>query len=460
MTSNVNVDTAKLVSHQQSNSERVRKTVEQLSSGKKIIHPGDDVKDYETATILDLNRASDWAQMQAIQSRMSWYQADIEYLQEVRELLTRMSELSINAKSGTATVEDKGYLNTEFQELKKEISSVVDGNGGQFMPRGSFGDIPIFLGYSPGIAVDPLTEPEAVGVKAVNLYTGMSQEGFPVLPFLTEEEQEANGIIETKPKVTGTAQAGSTTSITLAIESSAIDEVYQGTEITITAGTGVGQKATILAYNGRTGTAVFQTPMAVALDNTSEYSIESLVGNRNIVEANQISSSRSAEHVWGADNYRLDHLTEDISTFKPLTIEESNYRTANGIANTDLDPKTLEEKMERRRLNIFDPEFGTLTNKDNASRMLAQVSNAIDQIAVYISREDAKAETLKGQYSLLQGLQGDMSLGIVNASELNDDFAEAAVTLNDLTTAHGLIFEIAGRIGENFGKLTDLVKKK
>jgi hypothetical protein len=71
----------------------------------------------------------------------------------------------------------------------------------------------------------------------------------------------------------GTAQAGSGTTITLASTASAVDDTYNNHVITITGGTGVGQTATITDYVGSTRVAsgIFST----IPDSTSTYTLNS-----------------------------------------------------------------------------------------------------------------------------------------------------------------------------------------
>lgn len=73
--------------------------------------------------------------------------------------------------------------------------------------------------------------------------------------------------------VTGTAQAGSTTSITLAAAASATDDAYRNMEIAATGGAGDGQTAIIKSYNGTTKVATLFEAVSVAFDVTTEYSI-------------------------------------------------------------------------------------------------------------------------------------------------------------------------------------------
>jgi hypothetical protein len=75
--------------------------------------------------------------------------------------------------------------------------------------------------------------------------------------------------------VTGTAQAGgSTTTVKLAAEASAIDGYYVGMTLRITAGAGDGYKGRITAYNGTSKVATVTGAFSLAPDVTSSYSID------------------------------------------------------------------------------------------------------------------------------------------------------------------------------------------
>lgn len=74
---------------------------------------------------------------------------------------------------------------------------------------------------------------------------------------------------------TGTAQAGSSTTITLKSASSGTDDYYNGLYITITGGTGVGQIRLIEDYVGSTKVATVDRAWTVTPNNTSTYSITS-----------------------------------------------------------------------------------------------------------------------------------------------------------------------------------------
>ncbi len=77
---------------------------------------------------------------------------------------------------------------------------------------------------------------------------------------------------------TGTAQAGTSTTITLDASALANDDIYNGSTITITGGTGAGQIRVISDYVGSTKVATVSVAFTVTPDNTSTFSVSSQVG--------------------------------------------------------------------------------------------------------------------------------------------------------------------------------------
>jgi hypothetical protein len=71
----------------------------------------------------------------------------------------------------------------------------------------------------------------------------------------------------------GVAQAGASTTITLASTASASNSVYVGAIVTILAGTGSGQTKEITAYNGSTKVATVDSAWSVNPDTTSVYAV-------------------------------------------------------------------------------------------------------------------------------------------------------------------------------------------
>ncbi|MFQ1702412.1 neuraminidase-like domain-containing protein [Loktanella agnita] len=77
--------------------------------------------------------------------------------------------------------------------------------------------------------------------------------------------------------VTGTARAGTNGSIQLATTAPKKDSALQGLWLSITSGTGVGQKRRIYSYDGKSRTATVQRPFDVAPDKTSQYVVKEII---------------------------------------------------------------------------------------------------------------------------------------------------------------------------------------
>jgi hypothetical protein len=72
----------------------------------------------------------------------------------------------------------------------------------------------------------------------------------------------------------GTAQAGSGNSVTLAATASATDDAYVNYQFVTTGGTGSGQdRAYITDYNGTTKVATLSSALDTALDTTTTYKL-------------------------------------------------------------------------------------------------------------------------------------------------------------------------------------------
>jgi hypothetical protein len=77
---------------------------------------------------------------------------------------------------------------------------------------------------------------------------------------------------------TGTAQAGASTTITLDSGAIATNDIYKGSYVTITGGTGAGQTRIISGYVGSTKVATVSVAWSTAPNNTSTFIVSSQVG--------------------------------------------------------------------------------------------------------------------------------------------------------------------------------------
>ncbi len=453
---NINVETANVNKHIKLTTDRIEKTVESLSSGKSALNPGDELVNFNRANALGFERSRGLAQIQSVQSRLNWFRASLAYLSEIQNRLQTMSELAMQAKSGTKNSSEMTQMDAVFQESKEQISQIVDGQSGTLLPSGSFLNLPLFMGYDPNVRLGSDASLEDTGFVGLNLYTALETPGFDTLPVISNQNPNGNIVL------TGTAQntTANTTSVILDDTASSIPDIYEGKMITITDASGT-QTATqrITNYNSITSTAILDNAIPFDIQGSS-YSIDSGIINSTLVQQNQSEDLSFNSFIWGADNYRFDWLSQNDPAFVPLTQEERTFRdnALPPILNTDTTPRTAQEKLARRQANIFDPEFGNVKSAPNATRMVSQIDHAMNQISLLITRQDAKAENITQQGQFFQEASKFNLEGIDSFSAVN--IAESSADLKELENMHQRILDVASRISSNFAKLTRLMTQR
>lgn len=107
----------------QATQARLAKSLNRLSSGSKLVAPGDDGGGLAVSTRLDAQTKRTDAANNNVSSALSFTQAQDGYLKSISKALNRMSELSILAQDATKTDEDRGDYNAEFLQLTSYIST-------------------------------------------------------------------------------------------------------------------------------------------------------------------------------------------------------------------------------------------------------------------------------------------------------------------------------------------------
>ena len=152
-----------------------------------------------------------------------------------------------------------------------------------------------------------------------------------------EIADNAGGGTETRLR-TGTAQAGSSTTITLDAGASATNDHYKHCICAITGGTGAGQSQIVDSYVGATKVATLAASLAVALDNTSQFVLLPL---GTIPGASAPSAAAVADTVLdelAKEKISVDRSTGDITAYKP---DESTVRGTRRITEIDSDTQGL-----------------------------------------------------------------------------------------------------------------------
>ena len=102
------------------------KSMEKLSSGYKVNRAGDDaaglhISETMRRMIRGLNQGTENAQ-----DGISWVQTGDGALEEVHAMLHRMTELSVKSLNGTWSDADRALMQSEFEQLQKEIDRLTD----------------------------------------------------------------------------------------------------------------------------------------------------------------------------------------------------------------------------------------------------------------------------------------------------------------------------------------------
>ena len=124
------------------------KSAEKLSSGYRINRAADDaagltISENMRRMIRGLTQAS-----LNVEDGVSLCQVADGYLDEVHDMLHRLTELSVQGSNGTLTDDDRAAINEEVDALKKEMRRIFN--------VANFNEIPLFhVPYTPDIEPDP-----------------------------------------------------------------------------------------------------------------------------------------------------------------------------------------------------------------------------------------------------------------------------------------------------------------
>ncbi|MBU2502143.1 flagellin FliC, partial [bacterium] len=123
---NTNISSLNTQRHLQNSTNMFAKSMEKLSSGLRINRAGDDAAGLAISEGLKANvRALDQASRNAADG-ISLVQVGEGALEEVSNILLRMKELAEQSLNGTLSNSERGYLNSEFSNLKSEINRISD----------------------------------------------------------------------------------------------------------------------------------------------------------------------------------------------------------------------------------------------------------------------------------------------------------------------------------------------
>ena len=166
-----NQSTLSSLRHSRENQEKLKKTMEKLSSGLKINRASDDAAGLAIAEQMGLELRGLEQGMENVYDGLSLTQVADGALSQASDQLLRMRELAMTSANGTLNDGQRNVIQAEFDSLKSEITRIsgsTEFNGHQLLD-GSAGDMNISTGTDSGGSPDELTLDLSANMDATSL---------------------------------------------------------------------------------------------------------------------------------------------------------------------------------------------------------------------------------------------------------------------------------------------------
>lgn len=180
----------------------------------------------------------------------------------------------------------------------------------------------------------------------------------------------------------GVAQAGTSTSITLAATSSTDDDIFKDCYIRITAGTAAEQVSRITAYNGTTKVASLATILTAVPDNKSSYVISGESGDARAFAANSITLDANALSA-ASDYYNgayVEVITANTVTSSGQIRKITDYDGGTKVATIEGTWETTPDTPARYR--IFGGWGGTYEKTDTYSAYSVSIGSSTNEYGI------------------------------------------------------------------------------
>lgn len=140
MLSPVNNDLTGLVFETHRNKAELNDSLSKLSSGRRIVNPGEDSGAHSQVAKIGSKHKRDIANLQNLQNLVSYSQTQDGILSQVGEILHRMNELATRALDVTTNDGDRENYNKEFLELSDQLEELKSEtfNGVDLFGAGAF----------------------------------------------------------------------------------------------------------------------------------------------------------------------------------------------------------------------------------------------------------------------------------------------------------------------------------
>ena len=105
----------------------LRDSMSKLSSGERILNSGDDPSGLAMSERLRSQSRNTAAAANNVENKLNYLQTADSWMQKIHDMLSRMSELSVQANDGTKAQADRDILQQEFAQMQEEIQRITTG---------------------------------------------------------------------------------------------------------------------------------------------------------------------------------------------------------------------------------------------------------------------------------------------------------------------------------------------
>lgn len=123
---NTNIPSLKAQRHLEKSTQESEKSLQRLASGKRIANAADDPVGLSIGQNLEAQIRGLGQARRNTNDGISMVQTAEGALNEVSNILVRLRELGVQAASDTVGEVERGFIDTEFQELKEEIDRIAN----------------------------------------------------------------------------------------------------------------------------------------------------------------------------------------------------------------------------------------------------------------------------------------------------------------------------------------------
>ncbi len=397
----INTNTNSLISQQalSVNNRSMSKTMEQLSTGKRINSAADDAAGFAisskmTSQIRGLNQA-----VRNANDGISLLQTADGAVNEITNMLQRMRELSVQAANDTNTTDDRTSLNLEYQQLMKEITRIADTtqwNGTNILKNDSA------FGTGGTVAAPETAVSTGAELRNIKLQVGANN------------DQVINASFRNFSFNTGTAPVASKSSFNFAIADAALSGAS-----TYSIVIGEGQaSSTVISFTATAHGAASTTTTAetTTIANAMKAAINARAGYENV----QVTTNGHVVTVEDSNGRKIGAITAGSTALAASGFDTEVAAGSPSVGATS--PATNSVFSSNARLNDTD-----ITSATNANTALGRLDAAIKEVNSERSKWGAIINRLNYTVDNLSNVATNTS---ASRSRIEDtDYAKATTEL-------------------------------